>query len=286
MPNLTISRDEWLNAATYGDLARLEAWNKSGALEIKYDPVRLGAEVPQGRAKIFDVSDPDKENALHKAIRSGQVAYAMRLLELGKFPETRNTKGETPLMKAAELAQEGVISTLIAAGHGVNVQDKKGRTALSRAVNKKSAPVAKLLLEAGASVRASGDTSPLMEAVAANHPELVGMLLAQGADPNENDPWSKGTCFHRLACNWDKEDSECETPRRQIMRLLIRAGVDTQTGVMETSGTMTPLRDLFYYKQGFDETLPQEISAWHAEQLEQKTAPLPSSSRRGSAPRL
>jgi ankyrin repeat protein len=285
MTKLAISRDEWLNAACYGDLARLEAWNRSGALDIKYDPVRLGANVPQGRAKIFDVSDTDKENALHRAIRSNQVAYALRLLELGRFLETRNTKGETPLMQAAELAQEGVVSTLIQAGHGVNVQDKKGRTALSRAVNKKSVPVANLLLEAGASIKTSSEMSPLMEAVNANHPELVRILLNKGADPNEENPLERGSCFHRLACHWDKEDSEQQTPRRQIMRLLIQAGADTQSGVMERDGTLTSLRDLFYYKPGFDVTLPCEVSAWQADQLDKETA-APSSSRRSSSPRL
>lgn len=215
MPKLKISRDEWLNAATYGDLDRLEAWNKSGALEIKYDPVHLDVDVPQGRAKIFDVSDTDKENALHRAIRSCQVAYVLRLLELGKIPETRNVKGETPLMQAAELALEVVVSTLIHAGHKINVQDNKGRTALSRSVHKKSVPVSKLLLEAGASVKATAENSPLTEAVRANHPELVSMLLTAGADPNEDRPHGEmGSCFHHLACNWNKEDSDQETPRR------------------------------------------------------------------------
>ena len=284
MPKLTISRDEWLQAASYGDLAKLEAWNKSGALEIRYDPVRVGATVAQGRAKIFDVSDTDKENALHKAVRSGQTAYALRLLELGKFPETRNVKGETPLIQAAAMGQEGLVSTLISAGHGVNVQDKKGNTALTLAIKKKSVHVVSLLLEAGASIKPSVSFSPLHEAVSANHPALVEMLLERGADANELSPSGMGTSFHRMAANWDKEDSDQETPRRQIMRLLIRAGANTEEGVMENSGVMTPLRDIFYYKAAFDITLPAEIAAIQAEQLEQNTAsPQP---RRSSPTRL
>lgn len=58
------------------------------------------------------------------------------------------------------------------------------------------------------------------------------------------------------------------------MRLLVRAGVDTETGIVER-GKLTSMRDLFYYTPGFDITLPAEITAWQAEQLDKQTIASP-----------
>jgi hypothetical protein len=97
MAKLSISRDDWLNAAAHGDLSALESWHRSGALDIRYEPIRLGMEnKPQGRARIFDVTSQSKENALHRAIGTGQVEYALRLLDLGRFAATANNEGDTP----------------------------------------------------------------------------------------------------------------------------------------------------------------------------------------------
>lgn len=268
MTKILISRDEWMEAAAFGRIDTLNRWLQSGVLGVSYS----GQPV---RANIFDVTDSDKRNALFNAIEYGQVEYAKRLLEVGVFAETRNIEGQTPLAKASENGIEEIVSLLLSFGHGVEVQDKKGCVPLTRAIVNKHVPVVKLLLENGARVDPNIDRQPLYDAVGTNCPQIVDLLLEHGANPNAASH-NQSYALHRLSNNWSPEDSRHETPRRQILRALLMAGVDTDNPCADPEEC--------FFKDQYIQTFNEEAAKCNALKLERSTLPL--SKSRSTTPRL
>lgn len=255
MPKLSISRDEWLAAATNGDLARLEKWFKSGAMDVRYDPVHVGVSGRQGRARIFDVCSADKQNALYVALGAGQVDYALRLLDIGKVPATKTTGGRTAMHVAAQLRDRPaqVISRLVSQGYDLDVEDKKGKTPLLDAIEAKAVAAMTALLEEGATSNPlDGGRSPLVRAIAKSSPDMVSVLLAHGANPNFRDEGEWGaTALHYLAACWDPEDDEDDTTKNhRILRMLVEAGADPEMKFKERNDKEMSVWDTFYRPSG------------------------------------
>lgn len=276
MPKLAISREDWLGAAVDGKIARLNDWAASGMLGTS------GKRTPE-RAPIFDVSDQDKEGALHKAIKYGQEDYALRLLQIGVFADARNSTGETPLMLAAQSGKIKILRELVSLGHKIDRVNNAGMNALLLALTQKKEAAALFLIEKGASVASSAATNPLLIAVRNESIALLKKLLEKGADPNMQG--EGGAPFHCLAARWTKEDSEGETVLRQMMRILIRAGADTEQPKLLRNGSKESMEDCFFYEPGYRETLPQEVARYQAERMEQETAKV-SPQIKSASPRL
>jgi ankyrin repeat protein len=144
---------------------------------------------------------------------NGSAAMVRRLLAAGADPNARLQLGETPVMAAARSGNPDVVRQLLIRGGNVNSRAARGQTALMWAVAQKHPDVVKVLLEAGADVRARSDTWSQVEAVSPHgHPEYnraipygnntplmfaarVGdlasaqLLVAAGANVNDEDAW-------------------------------------------------------------------------------------------------
>ena len=106
------------------------------------------------------------------------------LLERGAEVNTRNAQGLTPLMLACN--SPAATQTLLAHGAKVNLRDNRGNTAL---MHSQSNEVMKLLLKAGADARNAETDSMLL--VRASTPEVVDLLIANGAKVDERDSQGK-----------------------------------------------------------------------------------------------
>jgi ankyrin repeat protein len=170
---------------------------------------------------------------------NGSAAMVRRLLAAGADPNATLLLGETPVMAAARAGNPDVVQQLIARGANVNARAARGQTALMWAVAQQHPEVVKVLLASGADVHARSDTWSQMMAVSPHgHPDYnrliphggntplmfaarVGdlasakLLLAAGANANDEDAW--GVSVLALAAH---------SGFRDVVQLLLDKGAD------------------------------------------------------------
>ena len=150
---------------------------------------------------------------LWAASLNGSVAMVSRLLAAGAKPDAALTSGETPLMAASRAGKPLVVEQLLKKGATLNARATRGQTALMWAVAQKHAEVVKLLIAGGADVHARSETweqmmavpphglpeynrmipqggdTALMFAARVGDLESARLLLAAGANANDQDAW-------------------------------------------------------------------------------------------------
>jgi ankyrin repeat protein len=129
----------------------------------------------------------DGTTALMWAAYNGDAELAKRLISSGADVEARNDFGAFALSEAAMTGSTPVINALLAGGAKVDSTNGEGETALMEVARTGNLDAAKALLKAGANVNAKeawGEQSPLMWAAAQSQPEMIKLLLANGADVN------------------------------------------------------------------------------------------------------
>ena len=150
---------------------------------------------------------------LWAASQNGSEPMVRRLLAAGANPNTALLLGETPIMVAARSGAPAVVELLVAKGANVNARAARGQTALMWAVAQKHPEVVKVLLAHGADIRARSDSwsevmavSPhgyleynraiphgnetaLMFATRVDDLASAKLLVAAGADVNDEDAW-------------------------------------------------------------------------------------------------
>jgi ankyrin repeat protein len=156
------------------------------------------------------------DTALHMAAAASSRPIAEILVSHGADCRVRNRRGAEPLHYAADgnrsQAQAEVIEYLVSMGADPNALDKSGVAPLHRAVRRRSLPAVRALLDSGAKPRQpnkSGST-PLHLAVQttgasgsgtdearSQQAEIIRLLLARGAKPNDRD--SKGKTVEEAA---------------------------------------------------------------------------------------
>ena len=147
------------------------------------------------------------------ASQNGSVGIVRRLLEAGANPNAALLAGETPLMVAARSGKLDVVELLVKTGANVNAHAARRQTALMWGAAQKHSDVVKVLLAHGADVHArsevwsqvmavpphghpeynkliphGGDTA-LMFAVRAGDLASAKLLVAAGANVNDQDAW-------------------------------------------------------------------------------------------------
>jgi ankyrin repeat protein len=182
---------------------------------------------------------------LHAAMKNGHIEIVEALIAGGADPKAADWLGWSLLHEAVTdfgvWSERGrpllsMIELLVAHGVDVNVKDKEGLTPLHCAAYEGYEDIAALLLARGADVNArtasdprpdsipwerdlgfrlGPSVTPLHEAVAGWDPNVVGLLLAHGAEVNASDE-SGDTPLHYAAARTG----------RKVAEVLIAAGAD------------------------------------------------------------
>ena len=140
--------------------------------------IREGADVNVRRA--------DGTTALLWAVHWDDLELIDLLLESGADPNTADDHGVTPLERASENANAEVVERLLARGAEAAAKRVSGLTPLMTAARTGNIDVVRALVDRGAVVNArthETNSTALMWALAAPHPEVVRLLLDSGADP-------------------------------------------------------------------------------------------------------
>jgi ankyrin repeat protein len=125
---------------------------------------------------------------LARAIRDGDLRGVRARLEAGAGVNARDAEGNTPLILAALYAGPDCVRLLLEKEADVNAVNKAGATALIRAAT--DPEKARLLIAAGADVKARtnvGNTVVILAARKRGNSATVKLLLARGADPNDQN---------------------------------------------------------------------------------------------------
>jgi|HubBroStandDraft_6_1064221.scaffolds.fasta_scaffold98263_2 ankyrin repeat protein len=153
---------------------------------------------------------------LYNAIRANDLTRLRSLVRDTADANTKDGRGETPLMYAAVVGSLDAMKFLIAKGADVNAQNEFGSTALIWSAT--DLAKVRLLLAHGANVDVAskrGRTALFLAAMTDRSAETVRLLLAKGADPKVTDSL-KNSVLAAAAAGNDIES----------IRLIINARVD------------------------------------------------------------
>ncbi len=125
------------------------------------------------------------DESLYKAAAKGDTAVIESLLASGTAVDSLGPDKETPLHAAALGGQVEAAELLLAKGADVMARNSGGFTPLHAAAYSGSLPVAILLLDNKAArddAANKAGVTPLFIAAETNHPEIVELMIARGAD--------------------------------------------------------------------------------------------------------
>ena len=132
-----------------------------------------------------NTAEPNGTTPLHWAVYREDVEMVGRLIGAGATVEVENSFGATPMSEAAVSGNAAIIGMLLAAGADPDSPNREGQTALMAVARTGNLDAARLLLESGADVNAReqwGGQSALMWAAAQRQPGMVKLLIESGAD--------------------------------------------------------------------------------------------------------
>ena len=145
------------------------------------------ASAARGAKEDVNRQDVDGSTPLLLAVHAGDVAAVRHLLAAGAKVSLGNHYGATPMGLAAEVANTEILRLLLKAGANADSPNPEGQTALLAVARTGNVDAAKSLLEFGATIDAKetwGGQTALMWASARRHPEMMELLIANGADVN------------------------------------------------------------------------------------------------------
>ncbi|HTX25203.1 MAG TPA: ankyrin repeat domain-containing protein [Steroidobacteraceae bacterium] len=129
----------------------------------------------------------DGTTALMWAASNGDAALAQALIRKGANVSAVNAYGDCAMQEAAVAPSTAILKMLLAAGANVDSPNPEGQTALMIVARTGSVEAAKLLIGHGADVNAIerwGGQTALMWAAAQRQPQMVKLLLHDGAKPD------------------------------------------------------------------------------------------------------
>jgi cytohesin len=132
---------------------------------------------------------------LHRAAAGGHLKSVKLLLEAGAELESADEAGFTPLLSAIETDRLETVEYLLAHGASRKARTDLGKGPLRVAATTNALRTARFLL--GRKEPVEGDTpglnTPLIEAAASGHPEMIALLLEHGASPEARDKVQRAT---------------------------------------------------------------------------------------------
>jgi ankyrin repeat protein len=134
-----------------------------------------------------NAADSDGTTALVWAAHQGDAELVARLIEAGADVAHANEYGASAMAEAAAAGDAAVIEALLEGGADPDSPNADGQTALMAVARTGRIDAARLLLDAGAAVDAVefwGGQTALMWAASQSQPEMIRLLIARGADPD------------------------------------------------------------------------------------------------------
>jgi len=246
--------DALVQAAGWGEIARVEALLKSGAnanYEIKPGLSALTEAIRKGHVEVVRAlldANVDanggagmKGSPLQVAGYSRKLDLVPLLLEAGADPNVVDVSGATPLFYAVQEGRVDIVRTLLAAGADPSprVTWGGGRSALVWTLMSGNLEMAMVLVKAGANGNAATDyqETPLRIASRGSSPahlELVRALLALGVDVEAGQVPS-----YKLGGICTVRGGPCG-----VVRPLIRTAEGTALGIAADTGSVEIVRAL------------------------------------------
>ncbi|QTF48925.1 putative ankyrin repeat protein [Acanthamoeba polyphaga mimivirus] len=187
--DLFLAREIDCNSGIIPPLLKLAKYSSEfNMTDIVTKLVKYGADV--------NVTDSNNNTALLLATKTGKgnnMYFINLLLDLGANVNIQNMQKDTCLMSAIELNNFEMIKLFLEHGADINVINKSGDSCLlkmfchNRIQNQNDVEIIKLLIKYGANVNFVNKYTVLSQAIDITSnfgPEVVELLLENGADPN------------------------------------------------------------------------------------------------------
>lgn len=183
----------------------------------------------------------DRGNALHLAIKEGNCVVARHLLALGMDASVEDRYGQHAVALAIS-KDRAMLETVLIAGHrlGIEVPDAMGLPPLHSAVNEHRPEMVDLLLAQGANVNQrtdkshGGETALHIACRSPVQPDTIAILLAAGADCHAISRSGQNP-LHVLFASSNFSDATAENEKRSLL-LLLRSGADPYAVPPQSNG--------------------------------------------------
>ncbi len=142
--------------------------------------------------------DEKGETPLLLAAQAGNAAIVEKLLAAGAFPYLRSTYGRSPIVEAADKGHTDVVKLLLPKKWEKKFTDSFGRTPLIAATENGNLDMMKMLIDSKALVDDQQNTggTALMAATARGNLEAMRLLLAAKAKPEIRDRYGRPAIYH------------------------------------------------------------------------------------------
>ncbi|KAJ7617291.1 hypothetical protein FB45DRAFT_801092, partial [Roridomyces roridus] len=199
-----------------------------------------------------NAKDGRGRTALEIACAQNNTEIARLLVEQGADANAMTPFLGTALQTAAWVGNEEIVQLLLARGADINAHGDYFGSALQAASSRGNTDITRLLLELGADCNSGGGNygSALAAASLNGHVDPVRLLLKHGANVNQSNFWggfvqagelrlgdqverfllSNGADIRaQIPFHGDALEAACSTGRIEIIRTLLRSGVDDET---------------------------------------------------------
>jgi len=134
-----------------------------------------------------DIDMPLQRTALHAAVENGNLEIVALLIERGANVNLQDIHGRVPMFVALAKHKPEIARRLADAGTDPHIRTADGSTLLLEAARAEDIELVQWALDHGTDVNAirpeKGNATALIIAARKGNPEIVGLLLANGADP-------------------------------------------------------------------------------------------------------
>ncbi len=201
-----------------------------------------------------DTHGKREDAPLLDAIRQGDEAMTLALLNVVANVEARDSAGRTALMLAASLNHREILAALLRSGANTDTTDRAGHTALWHAASLGAEDCLHQLIQAKASLdkRDGNSSSPLMAAIVNGQANAVDSLIAAGASVQNTLDGTTALMLaasqgndgiaHRLLAGGAKLDVQNSFGDTALM-FAARAGQIAVARSLITAGASTQLRN-------------------------------------------